>query len=119
MLSPAIRDPKTTTWHVEINMASHSGSSNMSDLDDDSGAESSDIVSENFSSSEEESSESGSDSDGSTEEEIAALWTRVYPPEPDDRLADMNFTARNPGIQNMPAADSSPMVRGAVLSRSW
>lgn len=91
-------------------MASHSGSSNLSDLDDDSGAESSDIMSENSSSSEDESSESASDSDSSTEEEIAALWTRVYPPEPDDQLADVNFTVRNPGIQNIPAADSTPVV---------
>ena len=54
-------------------MASHSGSTHMSDLEDDSEAESSNIVSENCSSSEDECSESGSDSDSSTEEEIAAL----------------------------------------------
>ena len=78
MLSPVIHDLKKTTWHVEINMASYSGNSHMSDLDDDSGVESSDIVSENCSSSEDEYSESGSDLYSSTEEEIAALWKHYF-----------------------------------------
>ena len=92
-----------TAWRVEFNMASCCGSSNLSD---ESGADCSDVFSEADIASEDESV--GSDeSDRSSDEEISALWTRVYPPEPDDRVED-NFSVRNPGVQNMPARDSSP-----------
>jgi len=40
-------------------------------------------------------------------DEISTLQTRIYPPEPDDQVED-NFSVRNPGVQNMPACDSSP-----------
>lgn len=95
--------PTITAWRVEFNMASCCASSNSSD---ESGAESSDVFSEADIASEDESVGS-EDSDRSSDEEISALWTRVYPPEPDDRVED-NFSVRNPGVQNMPARDSSP-----------
>lgn len=95
--------PTITAWRVEFNMASCCASSNSSD---ESGAESSDVFSEADIASEDESVGSD-DSDRSSDEEISALWTRVYPPEPDDRMED-NFSVRNPGVQNMPARDSSP-----------
>ena len=47
------------------------------------------------------------DSDGSSDEETSSLWTRIYPPEPDDPVED-NVSIQNPGVQNMPAGDSSP-----------
>ena len=96
--------PTITAWRVEFNMASCCGSSNSSDK---SGGESR-YFSEVDIASEDESVGSD-DSDRSSGEEISALWTRVYPPEPDDRVED-NFSVRNPGIQNMPACDSSPVT---------
>lgn len=76
--------PTITAWRVEFNMASCCGSSNSSD---ESGAESSDVFSEADIASEYESVGSD-DSDRSSDEEISALWTRVYPPELDDRVED-------------------------------
>ena len=88
-------------------MASCCGSSNSTDVEDESRSESSDIVSEADISSEDESVESVGDLDDLSRDEISALQTRIYPPEPDDQVED-NFSVRNPGVQNMPACDSSP-----------
>ena len=65
---------KITACRVEFNMASCRTSSNSSD---ESGAESSDIVSEADISSKDESVESERDSDDLSDEEISALWTRI------------------------------------------
>ena len=79
---------KITACHVEFNMAPCCASSNSSD---ESGAESSDIVSEADISSEDESIESERDSDDLSDEEISALWTRIYPSEPYDLVDNFNI----------------------------
>ena len=93
--------PTITAWHIEFNMASCCESSNSSD---ESRAESSDVFSEADIASKDVGSD---DSDGLSDEEISALWRRIYPPEPDDRVED-NFSIQNPGVQNMPACDLFP-----------
>ena len=81
-----------------------------SDLDADSGDESSDIYSlSERSSSEEEVSEHNSESSDSLSKNISSVWTCVYPPEPAVNTA-FDFTERNPGVKKRPPPQSSPLV---------
>lgn len=80
-----------------------------SDLDADSGDESSDIYSlSERSSSEEEVSEHNSESSDSLSKNISSVWMCVYPPEPAVNTA-FDFTERNPGVKKGLHRDHHPL----------
>lgn len=86
-----------------------------SDFEGDFEGESSDVYSPSESSNSEdedsadEVSEEDSELSDSSTENVASVWTRVYPPEPDS-FNNISFTERNPGVKNMPPPQSSPLV---------
>lgn len=80
-----------------------------SDSEYEQGSETSD--SDEISSEESSNSskfEENSDDELNNSPERAALWTCVYPPEDDPD--EIDFVVCDPGVQNMPSPESSPLI---------